>query len=144
MESAAPQRIQYFLRSMSNDVKAYNKLLSLLKQQKSLYTERDGKANEANIRLQAPLLQQLRRTSKERMECLISLGLPANEDGVAQLMRELPEKIAAQANLQWTSLHQLILECQEYSANNGHESATFHELARQMTQTDTSQQASPL
>ncbi|MDL2043486.1 flagellar protein FlgN, partial [Vibrio parahaemolyticus] len=42
MASAASQRIQYFVRSISEDIKLYQQLLTLLQQQKALYLKFDG------------------------------------------------------------------------------------------------------
>ncbi|EJA7340920.1 TPA: flagellar protein FlgN [Vibrio parahaemolyticus] len=134
MASAASQRIQYFVRSISEDIKLYQQLLTLLQQQKALYLKFDGEALNTNVQQQTPILNKLSRSSNERSQCMRELGLPCSDSSVARIFNALPAKIGAQARKQWTLLETLIKQCQQYNQSNGQSSAAFHELVSQLKQ----------
>lgn len=90
MASAASQRIQYFVRSISEDIKLYQQLLTLLQQQKALYLKFDGEALNTNVQQQTPILNKLSRSSNERSQCMRELGLPCNDSSVTRIFNALP------------------------------------------------------
>ncbi|EIP0120580.1 flagellar export chaperone FlgN [Vibrio alginolyticus] len=134
MASAVSQRIQQFVRSISEDIKLYQQLLPLLQQQKVLYLKFDGEALNDNVQKQMPILNKLSRSANDRSQCMRALGLACNDASVKRIFNALPAQIGMQARKQWTLLETLVSQCQQYNQSNGHSSAAFHELVSQLKQ----------
>ncbi|EJL6724974.1 flagellar export chaperone FlgN [Vibrio alginolyticus] len=134
MASAVSQRIQQFVRSISEDIKLYQQLLPLLQQQKVLYLKFDGEALNDNVQKQMPILNKLSRSANGRSQCMRALGLACNDASVKRIFNALPAQIGMQARKQWALLETLVSQCQQYNQSNGHSSAAFHELVSQLKQ----------
>ncbi|ELB2922741.1 flagellar export chaperone FlgN [Vibrio alginolyticus] len=134
MASAVSQRIQQFVRSISEDIKLYQQLLPLLQQQKVLYLKFDGEALNDNVQKQMPILNKLSRSASDRSQCMRALGLACNDASVKRIFNALPTQIGMQARKQWALLETLVSQCQQYNQSNGHSSAAFHELVSQLKQ----------
>ncbi|HHF3056377.1 TPA: flagellar export chaperone FlgN [Vibrio alginolyticus] len=134
MASAVSQRIQQFVRSISEDIKLYQQLLPLLRQQKVLYLKFDGEALNDNVQKQMPILNKLSRSANDRSQCMRALGLACNDASVKRIFNALPAQIGMQARKQWALLETLVSQCQQYNQSNGHSSAAFHELVSQLKQ----------
>ncbi|MDW3166953.1 flagellar export chaperone FlgN [Vibrio sp. Y184] len=134
MASAVSQRIQQFVRSISEDIKLYQQLLPLLQQQKVLYLKFDGEALNDNVQKQMPILNKLSRSANDRSQCIRALGLACNDASVKRIFNALPAQIGMQARKQWALLETLVSQCQQYNQSNGHSSAAFHELVSQLKQ----------
>ncbi|EOX4904232.1 flagellar export chaperone FlgN [Vibrio alginolyticus] len=134
MASAVSQRIQQFVRSISEDIKLYQQLLPLLQQQKVLYLKFDGEALNDNVQKQMPILNELSRSANDRSQCMRALGLACNDASVKRIFNALPAQIGMQARKQWALLETLVSQCQQYNQSNGHSSAAFHELVSQLKQ----------
>ncbi|MDW2272719.1 MULTISPECIES: flagellar export chaperone FlgN [unclassified Vibrio] len=134
MASAVSQRIQQFVRSISEDIKLYQQLLPLLQQQKVLYLKFDGEALNDNVQKQMPILNKLSRSANDRSQCMRALGLTCNDASVKRIFNALPAQIGMQARKQWALLETLVSQCQQYNQSNGHSSAAFHELVSQLKQ----------
>ncbi|EOX4957599.1 flagellar export chaperone FlgN [Vibrio alginolyticus] len=134
MASAVSQRIQQFVRSISEDIKLYQQLLPLLQQQKVLYLKFDGEALNDNVQKQMPILNKLSRSANDRSQCMRALGLACNDASVKRIFNALPAQIGMQARKQWALLKTLVSQCQQYNQSNGHSSAAFHELVSQLKQ----------
>ncbi len=134
MASAVSQRIQQFVRSISEDIKLYQQLLPLLQQQKVLYLKFDGEALNDNVQKQMPILNKLSRSANDRSQCMRALGLACNDASVKRIFNALPAQIGMQARKQWALLEMLVSQCQQYNQSNGHSSAAFHELVSQLKQ----------
>ncbi|EGQ7763549.1 flagellar protein FlgN [Vibrio alginolyticus] len=134
MASAVSQRIQQFVRSISEDIKLYQQLLPLLQQQKVLYLKFDGEALNDNVQKQMPILNKLSRSANDRSQCMRALGLACNDTSVKRIFNALPAQIGMQARKQWALLETLVSQCQQYNQSNGHSSAAFHELVSQLKQ----------
>ncbi len=134
MASAVSQRIQQFVRSISEDIKLYQQLLPLLQQQKVLYLKFDGEALNDNVQKQMPILNKLSRSANDRSQCMRALGLACNDASVNRIFNALPTQIGMQARKQWALLETLVSQCQQYNQSNGHSSAAFHELVSQLKQ----------
>ncbi|MDF5063849.1 flagellar export chaperone FlgN, partial [Vibrio parahaemolyticus] len=134
MASAVSQRIQQFVRSISEDIKLYQQLLPLLQQQKVLYLKFDGEALNDNVQKQMPILNKLSRSANDRSQCMRALGLACNDASVKRIFNALPAQIGMQARKQWALLETLVSQCQQYNQSNGHSSAAFHELVSQLKQ----------
>ncbi|HHF3192495.1 TPA: flagellar export chaperone FlgN [Vibrio alginolyticus] len=134
MASAVSQRIQQFVRSISEDIKLYQQLLPLLQQQKVLYLKFDGEALNDNVQKQMPILNKLSRSANDRSQCMRALGLACNDASVKRIFNALPAQIGVQARKQWALLETLVSQCQQYNQSNGHSSAAFHELVSQLKQ----------
>ncbi|HHX8601383.1 TPA: flagellar export chaperone FlgN [Vibrio alginolyticus] len=134
MASAVSQRIQQFVRSISEDIKLYQQLLPLLQQQKVLYLKFDGEALNDNVQKQMPILNKLSRSANDRSQCMRALGLASNDASVKRIFNALPAQIGMQARKQWALLETLVSQCQQYNQSNGHSSAAFHELVSQLKQ----------
>ncbi|BCG20176.1 flagellar export chaperone FlgN [Vibrio alginolyticus] len=134
MASAVSQRIQQFVRSISEDIKLYQQLLPLLQQQKVLYLKFDGETLNDNVQKQMPILNKLSRSANDRSQCMRALGLACNDASVKRIFNALPAQIGMQARKQWALLETLVSQCQQYNQSNGHSSAAFHELVSQLKQ----------
>lgn len=134
MASAVSQRIQQFVRSISEEIKLYQQLLPLLQQQKVLYLKFDGEALNDNVQKQMPILNKLSRSANDRSQCMRALGLACNDASVKRIFNALPAQIGMQARKQWALLETLVSQCQQYNQSNGHSSAAFHELVSQLKQ----------
>ncbi|MBO0201931.1 flagellar export chaperone FlgN [Vibrio sp. Vb1166] len=134
MASAVSQRIQQFVRSISEDIKLYQQLLPLLQQQRVLYLKFDGEALNDNVQKQMPILNKLSRSANDRSQCMRALGLACNDASVKRIFNALPAQIGMQARKQWALLETLVSQCQQYNQSNGHSSAAFHELVSQLKQ----------
>ena len=134
MASAVSQRIQQFVRSISEDIKLYQQLLPLLQQQKVLYLKFDGEALNDNVQKQMPILNKLSRSANDRSQCMRALGLACNDASVKRIFNALPAQIGMQARKQWALLETLVSQCQQYNQSNGHSSAAFQELVSQLKQ----------
>ncbi|MGI2876884.1 flagellar export chaperone FlgN [Vibrio alginolyticus] len=134
MASAVSQRIQQFVRSISEDIKLYQQLLPLLQQQKVLYLKFDGEALNDNVQKQMPILNKLSRSANDRSQCMRALGLACNDASVKRIFNALPAQVGMQARKQWALLETLVSQCQQYNQSNGHSSAAFHELVSQLKQ----------
>ncbi|UUM32283.1 flagellar protein FlgN [Vibrio japonicus] len=132
MATSRSQLIQTFVRTIARDIKLYQQLLPLLQNQKSLYLQFDGQALSDNIQQQMPILNQLSDSAKERHSCLQQLGLSTNEHSVNKLMSVLPKHLTPQLRQQWSTLKNLIKQCQQLNQSNGQSSAAFHELLNQV------------
>ncbi len=97
MASAVSQRIQQFVRSISEDIKLYQQLLPLLQQQKVLYLKFDGEALNDNVQKQMPILNKLSRSANDRSQCMRALGLACNDASVKRIFNALPAQIGMQA-----------------------------------------------
>ncbi|MDF5054087.1 flagellar export chaperone FlgN, partial [Vibrio parahaemolyticus] len=122
MASAVSQRIQQFVRSISEDIKLYQQLLPLLQQQKVLYLKFDGEALNDNVQKQMPILNKLSRSANDRSQCMRALGLACNDASVKRIFNALPAQIGMQARKQWALLETLVSQCQQYNQSNGHSS----------------------
>ncbi|WP_394211783.1 flagellar protein FlgN [Enterovibrio calviensis] len=136
MASTATQHIQRFLRTISSDIKQYNQLLPLIIAQRGLYLQFDAPALQTNIRKQLPIIEQVKCTAIERSQCLANIGVTADDAGTKKLLNALPPSIAPQARKQWMILKDLITQCQQYNAENGQTSASFHEMLNQLNQSE--------
>lgn len=135
MATDKKQLIQRFLRTLGHDIKHYQALLPLLKTQRDLYLTFDADLLQANASQQMPLLAALKRSSGERSQCLEQLGLSADETGVSRMLAVLPHAMEKQARSQWSTLKNLVMQCQQYNTENGQVSANFQEMLSQVTAT---------
>lgn len=135
MSANKTQLIQTFLRTISHDVRHYQALLPLLKKQRELYLTFDADLLQSNIEQQTPHLNALKRSSAERSQSLQQLGLSRDEAGVNRLLAVLPATLGVQAKEQWSTLKNLVEQCQRYNTENGQTSATFHEMVTSITAT---------
>lgn len=133
MATSKTELVQNFVVSISEDIKLYRKLLSLLQHQKALYLKFDGESLSHNISKQLPVLKQLGHNASQRSRLLSQLNLPCSEHGVERLVRALPIKLSDNVRKQWQILESLIKECQKYNQENGQSSAAFHELLGELT-----------
>ncbi len=133
MASEKQLLIQGFIHSISDDIKLYQKLIALQKQQSALYLNFDAVALSANVDQQTPVLNQLNHNAMKRTQCMRKLGLPADEKGVSKIFSILPEKLSLAVTKQWRQLETLIKQSQQYNQKNGQSSASFHELMSQFT-----------
>lgn len=76
MASNRGQLMQSFMFTISEDLKLYRQLHTLLTEQKALYLQFNGDALGKNIRQQVPVLNQLHRNASHRTQCLQRLALP--------------------------------------------------------------------
>lgn len=145
MAADKKQLIQTFLRTVGHDVRHYQALLPLLKTQRKLYLTFDADLLSANTQQQQPLLNALKRSALERSTCLKQLGLSQDDAGVQRLLSVLPQSLGQQIKTQWSTLQSLVQQCQQCNAENGHTSASFHEMLSQMnvSTTHTYQESQP-
>ncbi|NNN44334.1 MULTISPECIES: flagellar protein FlgN [unclassified Vibrio] len=128
MASPKVQRIQAVINSISIDIKLYQQLLELLREQKSIYLTFDSVALNDNVAQQIPILNQLSHHATERSLHLRKLGLPIHEHSVQRICNALPSELNIKARNQWTYLKSLIHECHQLNQSNGQSSAAFHEI----------------
>lgn len=133
MASEKQLLIQEFIRSISDDIKLYQKLMVLQQQQSTLYLNFDAVALTANVDQQTPILDRLNHNAVKRTQCMRKLGLSADEKGVSKIFSILPEKLRLAVTKQWRQLEALIKQSQQYNQKNGQSSASFHELMSQFT-----------
>lgn len=134
MASNRGQLMQSFMFTISEDLKLYRQLHTLLTEQKALYLQFNGDALGKNIRQQVPVLNQLHRNASHRTQCLQRLALPNSDKGVLRLFSALPASLRTRIEKQWQVLNLLIQQCQRLNQDNGLSSATFHELLSELTQ----------
>lgn len=133
MTSEKNALVQGFIRSISEDIKLYQQLMTLQQQQNALYLTFDAAALSDNVAQQTPILRYLSGNAEKRSQCMKKLGLPASEQGVSKIFSALPAKISIPVKNQWHQLEALTKQCQQYNQKNGQNSASFHELMSQLT-----------
>ncbi|WP_165312869.1 flagellar export chaperone FlgN [Vibrio ziniensis] len=127
------QYIQDFMATISEDLKLYSLLHTLITEQKLLYIEFKGDELAKNIQQQVPLLNRLNKNASQRTKCLKSLGLSNGSHSALRLFNALPESVRPKYTKQWHSLNQLVEQCKKLNQENGQSSAAFHELLSDLT-----------
>lgn len=135
MSSNRGQHIQAFMATISEDLKLYGLLHTLIIEQRLLYLEFKGDELAKNLKQQVPLLNRLNKNASQRTQCLRSLGLPNNSQSVVRILNALPENVRGRFVTQWKSLNSVIEQCRKLNQENGQSSAAFHELLTELTQT---------
>ncbi|WP_341662433.1 flagellar protein FlgN [Vibrio sp.] len=133
MSSKTSHLIQSFFNTLVQDIKSYQKLETLLKQQKSLYLHFDADKLERNTAQQQPLLTLLRQHAHQRSQIMATFQLPTDKQGVERFFSALPPTAAEKLQALWLELETLIKRCQVLNQENGQTSASFHELVASLT-----------
>jgi flagella synthesis protein FlgN len=105
------------LQLIIDDLAPTQHLLELLKEESLALYGRDMRLLEEILARKQSLIVLLEQHGKKRSEILISLGLPADHDGLAQLASH--SSVGDQLLAQSTELNQLLTECQEANLLNG-------------------------
>ncbi|MDN3609434.1 flagellar protein FlgN [Vibrio ostreicida] len=135
MTTSDPSRlIKQYVKTIGQDIRLYQQLTPLLREQKQLYLTLDATRLSANLEQQKPLLNQLIAHAEERRQTMITLALPVEKRGVDKLISLLPPAISKQVSAQCRMLQGMIEQCQKLNQDNGQTSANFHELMVQITQ----------
>ena len=133
MSSKTSHLIQSFFNTLVQDIKSYQKLEILLKQQKALYLHFDADQLESNIAQQQPLLVLLRQNAHQRSQIMATFQLKMDKKGVERFFSALPPAAAEKIKSLWHQLETLIKHCQVLNQENGQTSASFHELIASLT-----------
>ena len=108
---------EHLLQLIIDDLAPTQHLLELLKEESLALYGRDMRLLEEILARKQSLIVLLEQHGKKRSEILISLGLPADHDGLAQLASH--SSVGDQLLAQSTELNQLLTECQEANLLNG-------------------------
>ena len=108
---------EHLLQLIIDDLAPTQHLLELLKEESLALYGRDMRLLEEILARKQSLIVLLEQHGKKRSEILISLGLPADHDGLAQLASH--SSVGDQLLAQSTELNQLLTQCQEANLLNG-------------------------
>ncbi|GLT16395.1 protein LfgN [Vibrio zhanjiangensis] len=128
MSSKTSHLIQSFVNTLVQDIQSYQKLETLLKQQKPLYFTFEVDKLEHNIARQQPLLHQLQQHAHHRSQIMARLKLSADHIGIERLFSALPPPAGEKIRHLWSQLEKLVKCCQALNQENGQTTANFHEL----------------
>ncbi|EFQ61767.1 flagellar biosynthesis protein FlgN [Pseudomonas fluorescens] len=105
------------LQLIIDDLAPTQQLLELLKEESLALYGRDMPLLEEILARKQSLIVLLEQHGKKRSQILISLGLPADHDGLAQLASH--SSVGDQLLSQSKELTQLLAQCQEANLHNG-------------------------
>ncbi|WLI05353.1 flagellar protein FlgN [Pseudomonas sp. FP597] len=105
------------LQLIIDDLAPTQQLLELLKEESLALYGRDMPLLEEILARKQSLIVLLEQHGKKRSQILISLGLPADHDGLAQLASH--SSVGDQLLSQSIELTQLLAQCQEANLHNG-------------------------
>ena len=105
------------LQLIIDDLEPTQQLLDLLKEESLALYGRDMPLLEEILARKQSLIVLLEQHGKKRSQILISLGLPADQDGLAQLASH--SSVGDQLLAQSKELNQLLAQCQEANLLNG-------------------------
>src|SRR5471032_464720 len=94
------------LQLIIEDLAPAQQLLELLREESLALFGRDMRMLEEILARKQSLIVLLEQHGKKRSKILVSLGLPADHDGLAQLASH--SSLSAQLQAQSTALHQLL------------------------------------
>lgn len=108
---------EHLLQLIIDDLAPTQHLLELLKEESLALYGRDMRLLEEILARKQSLIVLLEQHGKKRSQILISLGLPADHDGLAQLASHssVGDQLLAQSN----ALNLLLAQCQEANVLNG-------------------------
>lgn len=105
------------LQLIIDDLAPTQQLLELLKEESLALYGRDMPLLEEILARKQSLIVLLEQHGKKRSQILVSLGLPADQDGLAQLASH--SSVGNQLLAQSKELNQLLTQCQEANLLNG-------------------------
>ena len=105
------------LQLIEDDIAPMQELLDLLHKEAIALHGRDMPLLEQILARKQSLIVLLEQHGKKRSQILISLGLPADHDGLAQLASH--SSVGDQLLAQSKELNQLLAQCQEANLLNG-------------------------
>ena len=108
---------EYLLQLIIDDLAPTQQLLELLKEESLALYGRDMPLLEDILARKQSLIVLLEQHGKKRSEILISLGLPADHDGLAQLASH--SSVGDQLLAQSKELNHLLAQCQDANLLNG-------------------------
>ena len=108
---------EHLLQLIIDDLAPTQQLLELLKEESLALYGRDMPFLEEILARKQSLIVLLEQHGKKRSEILISLGLPADHDGLAQLASH--SSVGDQLLAQSKELNHLLAQCQEANLLNG-------------------------
>ncbi|CAN2968819.1 MULTISPECIES: flagella synthesis protein FlgN [Pseudomonas] len=108
---------EYLLQLIIDDLAPTQQLLELLKEESLALYGRDMPLLEEILARKQSLIVLLEQHGKKRSEILISLGLPADHDGLAQLASH--SSVGDQLLAQSKELNHLLAQCQDANLLNG-------------------------
>ncbi|MBA1428156.1 flagellar protein FlgN [Pseudomonas fluorescens] len=108
---------EHLLQLIIDDLAPTQQLLELLKEESLALYGRDMPLLEEILARKQSLIVLLEQHGKKRSEILISLGLPADHDGLAQLASH--SSVGDQLLTQSKALNELLTLCQEANLLNG-------------------------
>ena len=108
---------EHLLQLIIDDLAPTQQLLELLKEESLALYGRDMPLLEEILARKQSLIVLLEQHGKKRSQILVSLGLPADQDGLAQLASHssVGDRLLAQSK----ELNQLLTQCQEANLLNG-------------------------
>ncbi|MDY4299892.1 flagellar protein FlgN [Pseudomonas salmasensis] len=108
---------EHLLQLIIDDLAPTQQLLALLQEESLALYGRDMRLLEEILARKQSLIVLLEQHGKKRSEILISLGLPADHDGLAQLASH--SSVGDQLLAQSKELNHLLAQCQEANLLNG-------------------------
>ena len=108
---------EHLLQLIIDDLAPTQQLLELLREESLALYGRDMPLLEEILARKQSLIVLLEQHGKKRSQILISLGLPADHDGLAQLASH--STVGDQLLAQSKELNQLLTQCQEANLLNG-------------------------
>ncbi|KAE9656590.1 flagellar protein FlgN [Pseudomonas sp. MAFF 301449] len=108
---------EHLLQLIIDDLAPTQQLLELLKEESLALYGRDMPLLEEILARKQSLIVLLEQHGKKRSQILISLGLPADHDGLAQLASH--SSVGDQLLSQSKELNQVLAQCQEANLLNG-------------------------
>ncbi|KAB0648750.1 flagellar protein FlgN, partial [Acinetobacter bohemicus] len=108
---------EHLLQLIIDDLAPTQQLLELLKEESLALYGRDMRLLEEILARKQSLIVLLEQHGRKRSEILVSLGLPADHDGLAQLASH--SSVGDRLLTQSVALNQLLAQCQEANLLNG-------------------------
>ncbi|MFJ4135327.1 MULTISPECIES: flagella synthesis protein FlgN [Pseudomonas] len=108
---------EHLLQLIIDDLAPTQQLLELLREESLALYGRDMPLLEEILARKQSLIVLLEQHGKKRSQILISLGLPADHDGLAQLASH--SSVGDQLLSQSKELNQVLAQCQEANLLNG-------------------------
>ncbi|KAB0562100.1 flagellar protein FlgN, partial [Helicobacter pullorum NCTC 12824] len=107
---------EHLLQLIIDDLAPTQQLLELLKEESLALYGRDMRLLEEILARKQSLIVLLEQHGRKRSEILVSLGLPADHDGLAQLASH--SSVGDRLLTQSVALNQLLAQCQEANLLN--------------------------
>lgn len=131
------QQIAELIQGIQADRQRCAALLPLLEQQQRYLAATDVEALARVGQEIEGLLGGLRESAKSRVRILGALGLPADQQGMLKLIRQLPGALSGQMLDSWKALEVALAQCKALNERNGELLASQRTILAELTGKET-------